>query len=311
MERFPNEILLDIAAYLDLTSDKLALASLATCSRKYAEIVQPILFRAVCPSSNAQMLRLMLTLKMKARISSLLKELILSATMELMTVVLLTEMLEEGRFFRLEALRFQQFCLPSGGTNCFTRLARAVASNSFFPVLRVLEITPHRLVDDIEMNTKSNHFLPSSFPKLEELYLGDRLTFGHALLPQLRALQAKIISADLDRPFRAVNLRYLCAPSGIVDFKCLEQLSDVTGGRLLSLECSGRILWNLSLLLEENGKSFKWMGEAFPRLRYLGGVGIHPKVVSRIIHCSITILTFSSIRLDPLRMSIRTRCFRK
>ena len=278
MEQFPTEIILDIAAYLDLAGDKLALASLATCSQKYVEIVQPILFRTICPPTNAQMLRLLLTLKMNVRISALLKALTLSARMEVMTVALLTEILESGRLAHLEVLRFQQAFLPSGGTNSFPRLANAIARNGVFPALRVLEVMPCRLVDDIRASTKSEGNVcisPASFPKLEELYLGGTLTFGNAILPGLRALQARITSADLDRPFRAVNLRYLCTPSTSVNFRYLEELSAVTSGQLLSLECSGGTHWNLLILLEENGQSFKWFGEAFPQLRHLGGVWIY------------------------------------
>ena len=292
MERFPTEIILDIAAYLDLTSDKLALASLATCSRKYVRIVQPVLFRTICPSTNAQMLRLLLTLKMKVRLSTLLKELTLFATMQVMTVALLTEMLENGRLVHLEVLRFQQNCLPSSGTNCFPRLARAIACNAFFPALRVLEVTPYRLIDDLKANTKSTCIIHSSFPKLEELYLGGNLTFGHAMLPRLRALQARITSTDLGQPFQAVNLQYLCTHSNIVNFRYLEQLSTITSGQLLSLECSGRTPWDLSTLLEENGKSFKWIGEAFPHLRYLGGLWIHQEVVRELLTTLLTVLPF-------------------
>jgi len=312
MERFPTEIILDIAAYLDLNGDKLALASLATCSRKYAEIVQPVLFRVVCPSTNAQMLRLLLTLKLNLAVSAFLKELVLSATMELMTIFLLTEMLENGRLLHLEVFRFQHFCLPSGGTNRFPRLARVVACNSFFPALRVLEVSPYRLLDDMETTPKSTRFLPSAFPKLEELYLGGDLTVSHAILPQLRALQAKIANADLDQPFRVINLRYLCTHSGIVDFRYLEQLCRITRGLLLSLECSSHALWDLPLLLDENGMGFKWMGEAFPHLCYLGGV--YTEVVSAILYCStnwITILNRFSLSPNTPKMTTQFRCFRK
>jgi len=288
MERFPTEIILDIAAYLDLTGDKPTLASLATCSRKYVKVVQPILFRTICPSTNAQTLRLLLTVKIKVGVSALLKGLILFATMGSMTVALLTEMLENGRLVHLEVLRFQKPCLPNIGT--FPRLARAIACNNSFPALRVLEVTPYRLVYDIKAN---NSPISSPFPKLEDLYLGSSLLlrFDHAMLPRLRALQARITSADLDRPFRAVNLRYLCTHPSDVDFRYLEQLSAVTGGQLLSLECSGRALWDLPILLEENGKCSKWMGEAFPHLRYLGGVWIHPESVSRIVEYSTNPMT--------------------
>ena len=291
MERFPTEIILDIAAYLDLTGDKPTLASLAACSRKYVKIVQPILFRTIRPSTNTQMLRLLFTLKMKVGISALLKELILFRTLELGTVALLTEILENGHLGHLEVLRFQRYCLPSDGTNRFSCLARAIACNSFFPALRVLEVTSFCLANSINANPKSIFMLASSFPKLEELYLRRSLTFDHAMLPRLRALQASITSADLDGPLRAVNLRYLCTHPSDVDFRYLAQLSAVTGGQLLSLECSGLALWDLPILLEANGKSFKWMGEAFPHLRYLGSVRIHPELVSRSVDCSTNPMT--------------------
>ena len=310
MEQFPTEIILDIAAYLDLTGDKPALASLATCSRKYVKIVRPILFRTVCPLTDTQTSRLLLTLGTKVGISALLKELILSTTLsKLVTDHLLPEILENGQLIHLEVLRFQQPCLPSPGTDRFHRLARAVTCNSFFPALRVLEVTSYRLAHEIKANNK---LTSSSFPKLEELYLGGKLTFGLAVLPRLRALQARITSADLDRPFPASNLQYLYTPSSIVTFRYLEQLSAVTGGRLPSLECPGRTPWNLSTTLEENGKSFEWMGEAFPQLRYLGTVWIHQEMVSRTNDDSttwITIVIISRQSLAPLKMIIQAQCF--